>query len=159
MKDFSIVLASGSRYRRELLERLGLPFTSWSPELDESPLPGEAPRTTAGRLALAKARAGAARFPDAWIIGSDQVADLDGAPLGKPVMEAVKAQPLRADSGPERRREARASGAGLRGRVIPRSADLLVATAPTRSVAKIRHHVVVLPQDRTVRSSARRPDI
>ena len=84
MKDFSIVLASGSRYRGELLSRLGLPFTTWSPEIDEAARAGEAPKVTAGRLALAKARAGAGRFPQAWIIGSDQVADLDGVAVGKP---------------------------------------------------------------------------
>jgi septum formation protein len=84
LKDFSLVLASGSRYRRELLERLGLPFTSWSPDVDETPWAGEGPRATAARLALAKARAGCARFPQAWVIGSDQVAELDGAPVGKP---------------------------------------------------------------------------
>lgn len=79
-----IVLASSSRYRRELLQRLGLPFESWAPEVDESPLPSEPPRETAIRLARAKAEAGARKFPSAWIIGSDQVADLDGRPIGKP---------------------------------------------------------------------------
>ena len=80
----SIVLASSSRYRRELLQRLGLAFESWSPEVDERPLPAEPPRETAIRLARAKAEAGARKFPSAWIIGSDQVADLDGRPIGKP---------------------------------------------------------------------------
>lgn len=80
----SIVLASGSRYRRELLERFGLPFEAWSPDIDESSLPGEKPRDTAIRLARAKAQAAAVRWPGALIIGSDQVADLGGKPLGKP---------------------------------------------------------------------------
>jgi septum formation protein len=84
LKTVSIVLASGSRYRRELLKRLGLPFKSWSPDIDESPLPAEPPRETAMRLARAKAEAGGKRFRTAWIIGCDQVADLDGQPLGKP---------------------------------------------------------------------------
>jgi septum formation protein len=79
-----IVLASSSRYRRELLQRLGLPFESWAPEVDESALPSEPPRETAIRLARAKAQAAARRFPSAWIIGSDQVADLDGRAIGKP---------------------------------------------------------------------------
>jgi septum formation protein len=79
-----IVLASGSRYRRELLQRLGLPFESWSPDIDEAPLPAEPPRETAIRLARAKAEAAARKFPSAWIIGSDQVADLDGRAIGKP---------------------------------------------------------------------------
>ena len=80
----AVVLGSTSRYRRELLSRLNIPFEVASPEVDETPLPGEAPRDLALRLALAKARAVAARFPDAAVIGSDQVADLDGEPLGKP---------------------------------------------------------------------------
>ena len=77
-------MASGSRYRRELLERLGLPFRTWSPDVDERALPGEVPRATAIRLARVKAEAGRAAHPAAWIIGSDQVADLDGAPICKP---------------------------------------------------------------------------
>jgi septum formation protein len=80
----SLVLASSSRYRRELLQRLGLPFESWSPDVDETPTPSEPPRETAIRLARAKAMAGTRKFPQAWIIGSDQVADLDGRHIGKP---------------------------------------------------------------------------
>jgi len=78
-----LVLGSSSRYRRELLERLHLPFTVASPDTDEAPLPGEAPRALALRLALAKAHAVAAQHPGAVVIGSDQVADLGGEPLGK----------------------------------------------------------------------------
>jgi len=77
-------LGSTSRYRRELLQRLGLPFTVAAPDVDETPLQGEAPRALALRLALAKAHAVAAQHPDAVVIGSDQVADLHGQPLGKP---------------------------------------------------------------------------
>ncbi len=80
----TLVLGSTSRYRRELLQRLGLPFTVAAPDVDETPLPGETPRALALRLALAKARAVAAQHPDAVVIGSDQVADLHGQPLGKP---------------------------------------------------------------------------
>ncbi len=79
-----LILGSTSPYRRELLARLRLPFEVASPEVDETPRPGEAPADLARRLALAKARAVAARFPAAVVIGSDQVADLDGEPLGKP---------------------------------------------------------------------------
>lgn len=79
-----LVLGSTSPYRRELLSRLNLPFTVVSPEVDETPQPDETPRGLAERLALAKARAVAARHPDAVVIGSDQVADLHGQPLGKP---------------------------------------------------------------------------
>jgi len=79
-----LILGSTSVYRRQLLERLGLPFTVQSPGVDETPQQGEAPAALAARLALAKARAVAAAFPDAVVIGSDQVADLNGLPLGKP---------------------------------------------------------------------------
>jgi septum formation protein len=79
-----LVLGSTSRYRRELLMRLGIPFDVSAPEVDETPQPGESPAALAQRLALAKARAVAQRFPHAVVIGSDQVADLAGEPLGKP---------------------------------------------------------------------------
>ena len=80
----TLILGSTSRYRRELLGRLGLPFEVVAPEVDETPRPGEAPAALAQRLALAKARAVAQRRPDCIVIGSDQVADLEGEPLGKP---------------------------------------------------------------------------
>lgn len=79
-----LILASTSRYRRELLERLRLPFTVQAPDTDETPQPGEMPATMACRLALAKAQAVAQQHPNAVVIGSDQVADLDGTPIGKP---------------------------------------------------------------------------
>jgi septum formation protein len=79
-----LILASTSRYRRELLSRLRLPFTTFSPEIDETPADGEAPEHTALRLAVAKARAAERTFPQALIIGSDQVAELDGVRLDKP---------------------------------------------------------------------------
>lgn len=84
MNSNPIILASASRYRRELLERLGLPFQSWSPDVDERPHAAEPPRETATRLARAKAMAAGKRYPLAWVIGSDQVADLHGEPIGKP---------------------------------------------------------------------------
>ena len=90
-----VVLGSTSRYRRELLERLGLPFTVAAPHTDETPQPGETPRALALRLALAKARAVAQQHPDAVVIGSDQVADLAGQPLGKPGEHARAVQQLR----------------------------------------------------------------
>ena len=79
-----LILGSTSRYRRELLQRLQIPFEVVTPDVDETPLPGEIPSVLAARLALAKARAVAAAVPDAVVIGSDQVADLHGQPLGKP---------------------------------------------------------------------------
>ncbi|MDH4450716.1 MAG: Maf family nucleotide pyrophosphatase [Rhodoferax sp.] len=79
-----LVLGSTSVYRRELLERLHLPFSVTAPCVDETPAPGETPVALAQRLALAKARAVAQQHPDAIVIGSDQVADLYGQPVGKP---------------------------------------------------------------------------
>jgi septum formation protein len=79
-----LILGSSSIYRRELLSRLRLPFETMAPDIDETPLPGEAPEATACRLAQAKAAAIAARAPDALVIGSDQVATLDGEQIGKP---------------------------------------------------------------------------
>ena len=79
-----LILASTSPYRRDLLARLRLPFEVIAPDVDESPRHHEAPAQLARRLSLEKARAVARRFPDAVVIGSDQVADLNGLPLGKP---------------------------------------------------------------------------
>jgi len=79
-----LILGSTSPYRRELLARLRMPFEVASPHVDETPLPGESPADLACRLALAKARAVAQQFPAAVVIGSDQVADVDGEPVGKP---------------------------------------------------------------------------
>ena len=84
MKDFFIILASGSRYRAELLGRLGIAFQAWAPSVDESPLAGESCAETARRLSRLKAKAALDRFPGSWAIGSDQVAELDGQALGKP---------------------------------------------------------------------------
>lgn len=79
-----LILGSTSRYRKELLSRLGIPFEVAAPEVDETPQANEPPKDLALRLALAKARAVALKYPDAVVIGSDQVADLEGQPLGKP---------------------------------------------------------------------------
>ena len=89
-----LILGSTSPYRRELLLRLRLPFDVVSPDVDETPLAGEAPRALALRLALAKAQAVAAQHPQAMVIGSDQVADLDGEPLGKPGTHARATEQL-----------------------------------------------------------------
>ena len=94
-----LILASTSRYRRELLERLRIPFRALAPDTDETPLPGEAPAALAERLALEKARALAAAHPDAVVIGADQVADVDGVAIGKPGDHARAVDQLRAMSG------------------------------------------------------------
>lgn len=83
-----LILGSTSRYRRELLQRLGLPFEVAAPNVDETPLPQETPQALALRLALEKAREVASRYPQAIVIGSDQVADLHGEPLGKPLVHS-----------------------------------------------------------------------
>lgn len=80
----SIVLASTSRYRRELLERLGVPFSVDKPDVDETQTDAESPRANCRRLALDKARVVADRNPTTIVIGSDQVLDLDGVALSKP---------------------------------------------------------------------------
>ena len=79
-----LILGSTSPYRRELLQRLRLPFEVVRPEVDETPHAGELPVALAQRLAMEKALAVARQHPQAVVIGSDQVADLDGEPLGKP---------------------------------------------------------------------------
>ncbi len=94
-----LILGSTSRYRRELLERLRLPFEVHAPDVDETPRPGERPAVLAQRLALAKAHAVSALHPDAVVIGSDQVADLDGAPIGKPGTHANAVAQLRSMRG------------------------------------------------------------
>jgi septum formation protein len=94
-----LILGSTSPYRRELLQRLRLPFEVMSPQVDEDPHPGETPALLATRLALAKAQAVAAQRPDAVVIGSDQVADFEGAAIGKPGTHERAVQQLRAMSG------------------------------------------------------------
>ncbi len=95
----TLILASTSAYRKALLERLGLPFRAVSPGVDETPLPGETAQQTSLRLAEAKARAVAAKHPDALIIGSDQVALLGGMQLGKPLTHENAVRQLRSLSG------------------------------------------------------------
>lgn len=99
MNSQLLVLASTSVYRSELLKRLQLPFETAAPDVDETPLPGESARTTSLRLAQEKARAVAAAFPDALIIGSDQVALLEGVQIGKPLTHDNAVRQLRAMRG------------------------------------------------------------
>ena len=97
--DLPLILASTSPYRRELLDRLRLPFRVISPLVDETPRDGEAPTSLALRLGLEKARAVAAHEPGAVVIGSDQVAELDGAAIGKPGDHERATRQLRSMSG------------------------------------------------------------
>ncbi|HVY07601.1 MAG TPA: Maf family nucleotide pyrophosphatase [Burkholderiales bacterium] len=98
-RGLTLILASTSRYRRELLERLKIPFQTSAPDVDESPLQGEAPAITAARLALAKAQAVREKFPRSLIIGSDQVAFCEGVRLDKPGNHAGAVAQLRHSSG------------------------------------------------------------
>ena len=84
MKEHSLILASSSKYRKELLERLQLPFTTYSPDVDETPHVGEMPADLVERLSHLKAQTIAKQYPTSWVIGSDQVADFRGAAIGKP---------------------------------------------------------------------------
>lgn len=94
-----LILASTSPYRRELLSRLRLPFDVARPDVEEHPRDGEAPDALARRLAVDKASAVAASQPDAWVIGSDQVATFDGRVLGKPGARQPAIAQLRMMSG------------------------------------------------------------
>ena len=99
MNSQLLVLASTSVYRSELPKRLQLPFETAAPDVDETALPGESARATSMRLAQEKARAVAAQYPDALIIGSDQVALLEGQQLGKPLSHDNAVNQLRAMRG------------------------------------------------------------
>ena len=99
MNSQLLVLASSSVYRSELLKRLQLPFETMAPNVDETPLPNESARTTSARLAQEKVRAVAGNYPDALIIGSDQVALLEGRQLGKPITHDNAVKQLRAMRG------------------------------------------------------------
>ena len=99
MNSQLLVLASSSVYRSELLKRLQLPFETMAPNVDETPLPNESARTTSVRLAQEKARAVASHYPDALIIGSDQVALLEDLQLGKPLTHDNAVKQLRAMRG------------------------------------------------------------
>ena len=94
-----LILASTSVYRREMLARLRLPFTAIPPEVDETPQPGETPEALAMRLAQAKALAVAQQNPGCVVIGSDQVATVDGTPIGKPGSHDKAREQLRRLSG------------------------------------------------------------
>lgn len=141
----SLVLASTSAYRRALLERLGLPFTVARPEVDESPLPGESPEVLAERLALAKAEAVLIRVAEhtqrgTWVIGSDQVAELDGRPLGKPGTRAAAVAQLQSMSAREVRFLTALSLAGPDGRRL-RALDITTVRFRALAIDEIERYV------------------
>ena len=128
----ALILASTSRYRQELLSRLRLPFSVEAPEVDETPQPGEAP-AAGHRLARAKARAVSDRHPDALVIGSDQVAELDGQAIGKPGSHARAVAQLRAMRGHSV--VFHTAVAVLEGRPDSRRSDIVPVTVRVRALS------------------------
>ena len=143
----TLILASTSRYRRELLGRLRLPFQVARPEVDETPGVGESPPALARRLARAKAEAIAAQFPDVWVIGSDQVAALGSQPLGKPGTRDRAIAQLGAMSG--REIHFHTAIALVRGDVVLQAMDTTRAVSYT--------HLDVYKRQPTLGSSALKP--
>lgn len=136
-----LILASTSSYRRMLLERLGLPFSTARPETDETPLAGESPQALAERLAQAKAEAVLAQAePGTWVIGSDQVAELDGQPLGKPGQHAAAVAQLESMSGREVRFLTALCLAGPDGRRL-QAIDITTVRFRTIGVDEIERYV------------------
>lgn len=134
-----LILASTSRYRRELLERLRLPFHVARPDVDESPLAEEAPPALAQRLARAKALAIATQHPESWIIGSDQVAALESQALGKPGTRENALSQLSAMSGREIRFHTAVCLA--RGEAVLEAMDTTVVRFRTLTVDEIARYV------------------
>ena len=99
MRNKLLVLGSSSPYRKELLERLGLPFLTDRPDVDESPRPGESPEEIVRRLSQEKALAVSVRYPDALVIGCDQVAAVEGRIVGKPGNHEAALKQLKEVSG------------------------------------------------------------
>lgn len=136
-----LILASTSTYRRMLLERLGLSFSTARPETDETPLAGESPQALAERLAQAKAEAVLAQAePGTWVIGSDQVAELDGQPLGKPGKHAAAVAQLESMSGREVRFLTAMCLAGPDGRRL-QAIDITTVRFRTIGVDEIERYV------------------
>ncbi len=136
-----LILASTSTYRRMLLERLGLSFSTARPETDETPLAGESPQALAERLAQAKAEAVLAQAePGTWVIGSDQVAELDGQPLGKPGQHAAAVAQLESMSGREVRFLTALCLAGPDGRRL-QAIDITTVRFRTIGVDEIERYV------------------
>jgi len=135
-----LVLASTSAYRRELLQRLRLPFDCARPQVDETPRLGEPPPDLAVRLARAKAEDVAGRMPGAWVLGSDQVAEFDGRPIGKPGDRANAIAQLSAMSGREVRFQT-ALCLARADRAPQQALDLTVVRFRDLSLAEIERYV------------------
>jgi septum formation protein len=145
MRQPALVLASGSRYRREQLARLGLMVECVVPGIDEMRLPGETPATMAQRLARAKAAAVECLRPHALIIAADQVAELDGATLGKPGSAIAQEQQLAAGSGRELRFHTALVVADASSGNVSTHLDLTVCRLRDLSAAEIVRYVVTEP--------------
>lgn len=145
MARAELVLASGSRYRREQLARIGLDALCLAPDVDESRLPGEAPAAMAARLALAKATAVATRRAHALVIGADQVAELDGEVLGKPGDAAAQQRQLAASSGRELRFHTALAIVDAASGSIREHLDLTVCRLRALSAAEIARYVGAEP--------------
>ena len=137
----ALILASTSRYRRELLERLRVPFTVHAPEVDETPCFGEAPAALASRLALDKALAVARLHPQALVLGCDQVADLDGAPLGKPGSHERAVEQLLAMSGRVVRFETAVAGVCLARGYEAQALEPVTVRVRRLTLAEIEHYL------------------
>jgi septum formation protein len=141
----ALVLASGSRYRREQLARLGLAVECVPPDIDETRLPGEAPAAMAQRLARAKAAAVEAVHPHALIIAADQGAELDGEVLGKPGSASAQRQQLAASSGRELRFHTALVVANAMNGDVRAHLDLTVCRLRDLTAAEIARYVVAEP--------------
>lgn len=142
-KDRPLILASGSRYRAQLLQRLGVPFAAQAPDLDERARAGETPANQAQRLALEKAQALARQNPDRWVLGSDQVACLDGAALGKPGTREKAVAQLRSFSGKSVVFYTAAALAG--GNSVHSALDTTIVRFRQLTVAEIERYVELEP--------------
>ncbi len=141
-RSHPLILASSSRYRANLLKRLGLRFSQISPELDESPLPGEIPSVLATRLGREKARAIASQHPQAWVIGSDQVATMnDVEAIGKPGTQTRAIEQLLQASGQTMRVYTSLSLQNLSRGFEQTVLDIVVVRFRALSKAQIIHYV------------------
>lgn len=134
-----LILASTSKYRKELVSRWRVPFGCISPDVDETPLALETPLVLAQRLALAKAHAVAKQHPQAFVIGSDQVLDLNGDSLGKPHTHAKAAAMLRRMSGKTMRFHT--AVAVVRGDAVSSGVDTVTVTMRQLSDAQIETYL------------------
>lgn len=141
--DLPLILASGSRYRADLLARLGVPYRVQAPNLDETALPGEDPLHLAQRLAIAKAQWVSQQNPGHWVLGSDQVATLEGTAIGKPGTRAAAIAQLNSFS--NRSVSFHTAVALIRGEVSHTALDTTRVRFRTLGAAEIERYVDAEP--------------